>query len=110
MTCASSSGEAMPYFANTAGAAATMPARSPGILASEPGHRRDSASPNDDSDMAGFPDEKAARKAAVLMAEPVMDAGGKGAFARLHSPRLRMLYGRQPGTWIANLHRNSGDA
>src|SRR3954451_1784910 len=41
----------MPYFANTVGAAAMMPARSPGIFASPDGHSRVKASPNDDCDM-----------------------------------------------------------
>jgi hypothetical protein len=48
----------MPYFANTAGALAAMPARSPAIFASPEGHSRDNASPNDDRDMREAPKKK----------------------------------------------------
>jgi hypothetical protein len=50
-TCAASSGVVMPYFANTEGALAMMPARRPTIFASPLGHSRDKASPNDDADI-----------------------------------------------------------
>jgi hypothetical protein len=53
MTWAMSNGVEMPCFANTTGAAAMMPARKPGILASPLGHRRDNAAPKDDWDMMG---------------------------------------------------------
>jgi hypothetical protein len=58
MTWAVSSGVVMPYFANTEGALAVIPAGRRGILASPLGHRRDKASPKDDWDMTKSPMKK----------------------------------------------------